>query len=148
LPESEHSEAAMEHVETSFRRVTWVLVENYRVLFVRKKDTPVFFDPGCRVEEGKGEEKILAQKIKEDLGVEIDLGEIHKLTSFAAQAYGKPEETMAQFAYYMAPYRGELRLGGELENGEMRFVSYEDQIDLTEGGQALRQYLRDYEGLI
>ena len=131
--------------ENISRRVSWIVTDlRYRMLVVRKSGTHVFFDPGCRVVEGEDERETLTRWIKENLGVTLHTEKMSKLTSFGVQAYGKPDDTIVEFACYQCD-----RTEGEItpHGYEAYWVHYGEAIPLSQGTEAVMEAVRT-EGLI
>lgn len=99
------------------RRVSWICIQNYSVLFVRKRGTPLYFDPGCRCSSPKNDIQVLIERMRCDLGVPIDPESLERMTSFRAQAYGKPDDTPVENHCYQSvyDYGGQIRPAAGLE---------------------------------
>lgn len=130
----------------SFVKLSWVHIKNKRMLFVRSPEGDVFFDPGCRRIEGISDEKVLREKMLDELHVELLLP-LMKINNFgfSVPAYGKPEGTMAEAVVYMGSCLGMPQTTSYI--AEVAWFSSSDMDKTSDLGKALLQQLSS-EGLI
>ena len=136
--------------DEDFERLSWIYIRNNKVLFVRKKDTDVFFDPGCRRVPGQDDKATLAQKIKEDFSVDLEMP-FELMTSFAAPAYGKPDDVMVEMRCYWVNPIGVLRPAPYLEQawftGSDAYDEQGQKQRTSDAGKHILQWLSQH-GLI
>lgn len=142
-----NSVARAREPEETIVRLSWILIRQRKVLFVRSPEGEVFFDPGGRKVEGTNNLQVLAAKIHHDLGLELDTDSaIETSFTFAAPAYGKDDEVMVEMHCYMTDYAGELNPVPAFI-AEMGWFTSNDMRKTSPAGRAILQYL-EKEGLI
>lgn len=157
-----NSAASAQEPEETIVRLSWLLIHERKVLFVRSPKGQVFFDPGGRRKEGANDLQVLSSKIRHDLGVELDLDSVVETTSFKfvasdeekqepsfvvkAPAFGKPEDVMVEMHCYMSDYIGTLNPAPAFI-AEMDWFTSSDMRKTSDAGKAILQHL-EKEGLI
>ncbi|WP_208544430.1 NUDIX hydrolase [Saccharomonospora piscinae] len=94
--------------------VSWVVVQDRKVLFVRTRGKAKFYLPGGKREVGEDDLTCLRREVREELDVAVDTGAAEVLARLDELADGHSDGTRVQMTAYTAPHRGELRPGREI----------------------------------
>ena len=150
-------DAVTDTPDETIERVSWLLIRDYRVLFVRTYTGDVFFDPGCRRLETTGNHELdrardiesLTVKMRHDLGIELVADTFEKMFSFSAPAYGKEEhEVMVRIRCYTCDFLGHIQeLCPSKHIKEVAWFINGDSRPTSDAGRAILLQLAS-EGLI
>jgi 8-oxo-dGTP pyrophosphatase MutT (NUDIX family) len=121
-------------------KLTWLHIENGRVLVTRSKGKDTFYMPGGKREAGESDQQALAREISEELSVTLDAAKAKYIHTFEAQAHGRPEGTLVRMTCYEAPYEGELKASAEIE--EIDWFGYADRPRIALAGQIIFDWLK------
>ena len=151
----------MKESKLTIYRLSWICINDNKVLFVKNKKRDALFDPGGRwaprrwIFETPGQQRErqieeLTHKVQRDLRITL-VKPVTFLSSFRAPAYGKDEGAMVEMRMFMSLGH----LGKILEHPspqlETHWVKSRDlylgRFAFSPAGEAIIQWLRD-QGLI
>ena len=95
-----------------------------RVLFVRKRGTSVFMQPGGKPEPGETGAQALARELDEEVGLRVDPAALRPLGIFEADAANEPGHTVVAEAFALTAEPEEVIAQAEIE--ELRWVRPEE----------------------
>lgn len=101
--------------DTYIDKLTLIILNDRKVLFVRSKNKDVWYSPGGKREGSETDEQALKREIKEELDVDLLVDTLEYYGTFEAQAHGKPEGTMAKITCYTGKFEGEVKPQSEIE---------------------------------
>lgn len=104
-----------------------IIIQNGKILLVRKKGTNVFISPGGKPELFETAEECLRREIREELGVLMINAEIYR-TDFSISAF---EDEKIKITSYLVEISGDPIPSSEIE--ELRWVSVADAATLAVG---------------
>lgn len=118
-----------------------IIIENRKVLYARSRGKGLFFNLGGKREAGESDIDALAREVREEASVDIDPGSVRHLSTFEAQAHGKPEGTTVRLACFLARYTGTLAPAAEVE--ELAWFTSADLERTTVTGQMVLAWLKE-----
>jgi len=85
-------------------RTVAAVIENEtgKVLLVRKRSSTIFIQPGGKTEPGEDPIAALARELREELGVELDVGSVRRLGEFEDVAVNEPGRRVRAEAFKCA----------------------------------------------
>lgn len=92
-----------------------VLIKDRKFLISRSKGKNFFVAPGGKIESGETSEEALKRELKEELTIEIALGDLEKLETFYAPAAGQENRYLQMDVFIVNRWRGEIRPNSEIE---------------------------------
>ncbi|KAA9111327.1 NUDIX hydrolase [Microbacterium rhizomatis] len=92
-----------------------------RVLFVRKRGTTVFMQPGGKPEPGEGAAEALVRELEEELGLVVPVGELRLLGTFEADAANEPGHRVVADSFALVAEAGRVSARAEIE--EVRWIT-------------------------
>ncbi|MET0303866.1 MAG: NUDIX domain-containing protein [Microbacteriaceae bacterium] len=97
-------------------RIAAAIIEDAegRLLFVRKRGTSAFMQPGGKLEPGEASDATLVRELHEELGLEIATSSLRFVGRFAAPAANEPGLTV-DCDVYDVPLAGEPVVAAEIE---------------------------------
>lgn len=110
------------------RIVAALVVEDGRVLLVRKAGTRAFMQPGGKLEPGEGGAPALQRELSEELGCGFDAASARRVGRFEAPAANEPGRIVSAEIWSVA-LNGRPRPLAEIE--ELAWVDPTDPGDLT-----------------
>jgi 8-oxo-dGTP pyrophosphatase MutT (NUDIX family) len=122
-------------------KLSWVYIQNRKVLFVRSRGKDLFYHPGGKREKGETDEQTLIREVNEELSVDLIPETIQYLETFTAQADGKPNGVMVKVTYYAADFRGRLQPSAEIE--EMAWFTSQDMNKTSATGKLFLAWLKE-----
>lgn len=114
-------ETAMNVIE----RISWILLQDGKLLAVRSAGKTAWYIPGGKREPGETDAETLIREVKEELNVELLPDSIRLYGVFEGPAHGKAEGTVVRLSCYTADYTGVLTPSSEVE--ELRWMSMADR---------------------
>lgn len=124
-------------------KLTWLVVKDRQVLFLRSRGKDTFYTPGGKREGNETDQAALVREINEELGVNLDLETINFAHEVMAQAHGKPEGVMVRLRCYWAEYEGELKPLSEIE--ELAWFTSDDEDKTSATGVLILQWLKEQD---
>jgi 8-oxo-dGTP pyrophosphatase MutT (NUDIX family) len=124
-------------------KLSWFLVKDRTVLYVRAKGKELFFNPGGKREGSETDEQALTREIKEELGVGLVAGTFRHIQTFKAQAAGKPDGVMVESKCYTADHVGEPAPHSEIE--ELAWFTSADMRRTSVTGQLILRWLKEQD---
>jgi len=88
--------------------------EDGHLLFVRKRGTTAFMQPGGKLEADEPADWALSRELKEELGLHIDADSLTPIGRFSAPAANEPGHRVDAWVFD-APLRGEPSAQAEIE---------------------------------
>jgi 8-oxo-dGTP diphosphatase len=122
-------------------KLSWIHLENRKMLFVKTKYNDTLYTPGGKREEGETDEQALIREIKEELSVDLIPDTIRYLVTFTAQAHGKPEGVMVQLKCHTSDFIGTLAPASEVE--ELAWLDSKDEARTSITGQLTLRWLKE-----
>jgi len=122
-------------------KLTWIVIENRKILFVRTKNKELFYTPGGKREGDESDEQALIREIKEELSVDLIPETIKYIETFTAQADGKLEGIIVEIKCYTAEHKGSFKPSNEIE--ELAWFGISDINRLSLVGQLILKYFKD-----
>lgn len=86
-----------------------------RVLLVRKRGTHAFMNPGGKPEEGESAVHALRRELAEEVGLEVDAGDLEPLGTFVAAAANEPDHEVRAVVYALRLADPGHEVGAEIE---------------------------------
>ncbi len=126
--------------------VSWVCLEEGRILCSRTKGKTHYYIPGGKREEGESETQALIREIQEEMGVQLRPESIVPLGVFEAQADGYPPGIQVRLSCYLSGYDGTLKPVSEIE--ELVWLSYRDRDLVAPVDQLVFDFLRQRGDLL
>lgn len=99
-----------------------------RTLVVRKRGTSMFMQAGGKIEPGESALEALTRELREELGVEVDLGATEYLGSHRAEAANEAN-TVIRAEVFAVSVQGDVIAGAEID--ELRWIEI-DEMDAVE----------------
>ncbi|MBE9076825.1 NUDIX domain-containing protein [Romeria aff. gracilis LEGE 07310] len=96
------------------RVIAYAVVQEQRLLLVRKRQTTKFMFPGGKYELGESDLDCLQREVKEELGCRIDLSQVSFLGEFVTAAANEPDSQIVA-RVYTGPLLGEPVPTNEIE---------------------------------
>ena len=124
-------------------KVAWLHIRDRRVLGVRSRGKDTFFTPGGKREVNETDAQALLREIKEEISVDLVPSTITYLSTFTAQAYGKPKGVMVEIKCYKGDYTGEMSVNSEIE--ELGWLSTKDIPRLGIPFQLIIKWLKEQD---
>ena len=122
-------------------KLAWTCIQDRKVLFARSKNKDLFYNPGGKREVNETDAEALMREIKEELNVDLISSTIKYLTTFKAQAHGKPEGVLVEIKCYTAGYNGTIVPSSEIE--EVAWFTSADMNRTSPTGQLTLHWLRE-----
>jgi len=122
-------------------KIAWVHLVEGAVLSTRSEGKDVYYLPGGKREPGESDVDTLVREVKEELSVDIAVGEVAHLGTFEAQAHGHAAGTVVRMTCYTAGYTGELRASAEI--AEVVWLTYRDRDRVSPVDQVIFDHLHD-----
>lgn len=120
--------------------VSWIYLEDRRILCSRSKGKQVYYIPGGKRETDESEIQALRREIMEELGVTLKVDSIRSIGVFEAQADGHPPGIKVRLSCYKADYQGTLQPTSEIQ--EMVWLEYRDRTLIAPADQLVFDFLR------
>ena len=98
--------------------VAYAVVENRRLLMVRKRYTAKFMFPGGKFNAGESDLDCLVREVHEELGCKVDTDTVHFLGEFMTQAANEPNTQLIARVY-----KGQL-LGDPAPSNEIEEIAW------------------------
>jgi 8-oxo-dGTP diphosphatase len=92
-----------------------------RVLFVRKRGTSVFMQPGGKPERGESAAEALARELEEEIGLVVAPGSLEPWGTFEADAANEPGHRVVAEVFAVHAEPDEVAPRAEIE--ELRWIS-------------------------
>lgn len=124
-------------------KIAWIHIEDRRVLMLRSRGKDIFYFPGGKPEGKESDVQALDRELKEELGIELQLGTVRHVGIFSAPAHGQKKPTELFCACYSGECTGKPSPHGEIE--ELRYFSYYERDLLTPVGKLVFEYLHEEE---
>ena len=86
--------------------VAWVCVRDNAMLVARTRGKSLFYAPGGKPDPGESDLEALVREVAEELGVDLDVETIEKLTDIEAPAHGLAAGRIVEMACYTAEPQG------------------------------------------
>lgn len=119
--------------------MSWVHIENRKLLCVRSRGNDTFYNPGGKPEAGESDEAALIRELKEELSIDIQPETIKHLHTIHAEAHGKNAGKLLELKCFTAAYRGVLIPAHEIE--ELGYVDSHLKLKTSVSGQELIAWL-------
>ena len=100
--------------------VAFAVVENRRLLMVRKRNTCKFMFPGGKFNPGESDLDCLVREVQEELGCQVDTDTVRFLGEFMTQAANEPNTQLIARVY-----KGRL-LGDPAPSNEIEEIAWLD----------------------
>ena len=124
--------------------VAWVCVENNSVLSARSRGQALFYAPGGKIEAGESEIEALVREVDEELGVDLDVSTVRKLTDIEAPAHGAGAGRTVRMACYTGePHGSSAPPIASREIAEIAWLGLADRDRCAPADQILFDFLRD-----
>lgn len=111
--------------EGTIEAVSWIHLENGRILCSRSTGKSMYYIPGGKRLPGEGERQALIREIREETAVELKPDSIESIGVFEARADGQPPGTMVRLSCYTADFAGRPVPASEVQ--ELVWFSYGDR---------------------
>ena len=95
-----------------------------RVLFVRKRGTITFMQPGGKPEEGESAADALARELEEELGLVVDPRALRPLGTFEADAANEPGHRVVADSFALSAEESQVSARAEIE--EVRWITRDE----------------------
>ncbi|MET0673929.1 MAG: NUDIX domain-containing protein [Microbacterium pygmaeum] len=95
-----------------------------RVLFVRKRGTTVFMQPGGKPEPGEGAAEALARELEEEVGLIVDPSALEPWGTFEADAANEPGHRVVAEVFATRAEPGDVSPRAEIE--ELRWIARDE----------------------
>jgi 8-oxo-dGTP diphosphatase len=123
-------------------KLAWIHIKDRKILSTRSKGKDAWYIPGGKREKGETDKQALIREVKEELDVDLLPETISYVTTFKAQAHGKPEGVFVQMTCYSGEYKGDLKPSAEIE--EMTWLTSDiDSNLLSPVDRIIFKYLKD-----
>jgi len=122
-------------------KLTWIEIQDRKVLYVRSKGKDLFYSPGGKREDGESDEQALVRELKEELNIRLLPETAKYLNTFKAQAHGKPEGVMVEIKCYTGSFEGELKPSSEVE--ELAWFTSNDKDRTSITGKLILDWLAE-----
>jgi 8-oxo-dGTP pyrophosphatase MutT (NUDIX family) len=100
-----------------------------RVLFVRKRGTTVFMQPGGKPEPGESAAQALARELEEELGLVVAVADLEPLGTFEADAANEPGHRVVADVFRVPAQPDDVSARAEIE--ELRWIARAEASDLS-----------------
>ncbi|MEU3212836.1 NUDIX hydrolase [Nocardiopsis alba] len=105
--------------------LSWVHIENGRLLCVRSRNRDRLYLPGGKREPGESDEAAVARETREEVSVSLRPGTFERIAEIDQVAHDQPEGTRVRLICFTAEYDGEIAADNEV--GELAWVGYADR---------------------
>ncbi|SDH53221.1 NUDIX hydrolase [Microbacterium pygmaeum] len=95
-----------------------------RVLFVRKRGTTVFMQPGGKPEPGEDAAEALARELEEEVGLIVDPSALEPWGTFEADAANEPGHRVVAEVFAVRAEPGDVSPRAEIE--ELRWIARDE----------------------
>lgn len=95
-----------------------------RVLFVRKRGTVTFMQPGGKPEQGETAADALARELEEELGLVVDPGALRPLGTHEADAANEPGHRVVADCFALTAEESQVSARAEIE--EVRWITRDE----------------------
>jgi len=133
-----------ERAQLYIDKVGLMLLNNGKILMTRPKGRNAFYFPGGPREKGESDIQCLVRKIKQELGVDIDVSSAQHYGTFTAQAHGQAPGVLVKVICYRANCKGRLRADSI---AEFAWLGYNNRESITPVAKLVFDELY-YKGLI
>lgn len=106
-------------------KLAYIYFKNDQILVTRSNGKQVWYIPGGKREPGESDHQALTPEVYEELTVQLIPTSIEYLSTYQAQAHGKPAGTMVSMTCYTAQFTGSLTPANEI--AQIDFFSYQDK---------------------
>lgn len=124
-------------------KLSWILIKDKKVLFVRSRGVHAFYTPGGKRAEGESDVDALKREIKEELTVDLVPETLRYMHTFTAQAHGKPDGVLVEIKCYSGEYEGELKPSAEIE--EIDWFGTKDKNRTSATGILILEWLKSQD---
>ena len=136
----------IEPSEQIIDKLAWIHIVDGKILSTRTKGKTKYYIPGGKREAGETDAQALVREIKEELTVDIELGTLHFIGIFEAQADGHKPGILVRMTCYSANYFGKLKADSEIE--EVAWLNYSDIDQVAEVDILIFEFLHEKGFLI
>ncbi len=128
-------------MQETIRKVSWVHIENRKLLCVRSRGNDTFYNPGGKPEVGESDEAAFIRELKEELSIDVRPETIKHVHTIHAEAHGKNAGKMLELKCFSAEYTGTMTPAHEIE--EIGYIDSRLQLPTSASGRELIQWLHE-----
>ena len=125
--------------------VSWVYLENGRILASRSKGNSRYYIPGGKPLFGESKTDAVIRESKEEMGVTLQAESVELLGIFEAQADGQPPGILVRLSCYTANYSGVINPSSEIR--EVVWLTYQDRPMVAPADQLVFDFLHQQGSL-
>lgn len=92
-----------------------VLLKNRRFLMTRAKSKDFFIAPGGKVKSGESVQAALKRELKEELDIEVDVGDLEEFGTFYAPAAEDEDKYLQMDVFLVNKWSSKILPAGEVE---------------------------------
>ena len=109
-------------------RCACLVIENKSsdILLVRVRDNQKWYLPGGKIEQNEEPRQALIRELREELGISLNINELHYLTTVIGQAYGVDDNV--ELVCFTLNSIGEIKPQAEIS--EVRFINWQNEREL------------------